>query len=295
MFQNRSRDRAAGRLLAPCLLTLIALCLPTVATAQGGAAPAADALALFGSNEWVVVALEGPDGPVELLPGGVAVFQLTDVGNLAGTAGCNSLGATISLGDGVSIEFGRVIATRMACPEPQMTQEFAIIEALENVTQYEVDSGTIVLRGGGHVLELVSRTPGGSTTAAGGGQDATPEQQDHAHAVVRFAAAFNDAVTAAAAAGAEWPSDPIRVALAFLELRGAPNTIITRSDAGAEGATHTVVTVVEDGFLDDSVAGLEQSVQLERVGDVWTVTSYAGMWHCRRPGGTTVAVPGVCN
>jgi hypothetical protein len=121
---------------------------------------------------------------------------------------------------------------------------------------------------------------------------------DHGQAVARYAAAFNAAVAASAAAGAEWPSDPIRVALAFLELWGAPNTIITRADVGpadgAETATRTRVSVVEDGFLDDSVAGLEQHVTLDLVDGVWVVGSYQGAWLCRRPPGVRMALPGVC-
>lgn len=293
MFMNRTRVRATPVSPVSVLLALVAVCALPFAAAQGGAS-SDRAVSLFGSNEWVLVSLEGPGGPVELLPGGVAVFELTDIGNLAGTAGCNRLGAMITFGEGISIEFGRVIATRMACAEPQMAQEFAVIEALESVDQYEVTNGNIVLSGGGHVLVLASRSPGGSTAVGGEGQNPPVETVDHAEAVARFAASFNEAVAAAATAGAEWPSDPIRVALAFLELRGAPNTIITRADVGAENATQTVVTVMEDGFLDDSVSGLEQTVNLERVGATWSVTSYSGMWHCRRPGGTTVAVPGVC-
>ena len=293
MPKNRLRDRVSHARRVRYLFAVLAACALAVAAAQGDTSPTG-AVALFGSDEWVVVALEGPDGPIELLPGGVAVFELTDIGNLAGTAGCNRLGAMITMGDGIAIEFGRVIATRMACPEPQMTQEFAVIEALESISEYQVDDGNIVLSGGGHRLVLASRVPDGSTSAGGEEPDVSPEALEHGRAVARFAAAFNEAVASAAAAGAEWPSDPIRVALAFLELRGAPNTTITRADAGVENATQTVITVVEDGFLDDSIAGLEQTVQLERDGEVWAVTGYHGMWHCRRPPGDTVAVPGVC-
>ncbi len=138
---------------------------------------------------------------------------------------------------------------------------------------------------------LLSAAAGQAGPASSGGSDALARGQ----AVARFAAAFNDAVAAAAAAGASWPSDPIRVALAFVELLGAPNAIISRSDVGGgENGTETVITIIEDGLLDDSVAGMQQTVTLRLSGGVWSVTSYTGMWLCRRPPGSTVALPGVC-
>ena len=190
MFMNRTRVRATPVSPVSVLLALVVVCALPFAAAQGGAS-SDRAVSLFGSNEWVLVSLEGPGGPVELLPGGVAVFELTDIGNLAGTAGCNRLGAMITFGEGISIEFGRVIATRMACAAPQMEQEFAIIEALEAIGRYAVDGGNIVLSGGGHVLVLASRTPG-TSSAGGQGQNTQTDAADHAQAVARFAASFNE-------------------------------------------------------------------------------------------------------
>ena len=109
---NRPREHSTRPLRTRTLLALLAYGALVFAIAQG--APTDRAVALFGSNEWVVVDLQGPDGPIQLLPGGVAVFELTDIGNLAGTAGCNRLGAMITFGEGISIEFGRVIATAFA-------------------------------------------------------------------------------------------------------------------------------------------------------------------------------------
>ncbi len=106
--------------------------------------------------------------------------------------------------------------------------------------------------------------------------------------------AVNKAVADAWAAGAAWPADPIRVALAYLELQGAPNTVITRTDDRAESATHTKITVIEDGFLDDSVSGLEQYLTLELVDGVWRITGYQGLWRCGRGDRATVPLSGRC-
>ncbi|HET8986818.1 MAG TPA: META domain-containing protein [Trueperaceae bacterium] len=274
---------------------LVALCLTGVASSQGANQASDTATAVFGSNEWLVVSFTTPGGPFELLPGDLAFFKLRPDGALAGTAGCNQMSSFVTFGEAGSVSFGPVIATRMACAEPQMAQEFAIVDALEQFTHYTIDGPNLELSGGGYVMVLAPRSPGGSAPGVAhsmGGQMA--DALDHGKAVARYAAAFNDAVAAAASAGAEWPSDPIRVALAFLELKGAPNTMITRADFGQENATRTRVSVIEDGFLDDSVAGLEQHVTLDLVDGVWVVGSYEGAWLCRRPPGTRMALPGVC-
>ena len=287
VFYSRAAAAAVGCVVA-CLLAGVAL-------GQAADTPLDRAKALFGSNEWLVVSLATPAGPVALLPDQQAFFKLRDDGALAGTAGCNQVSSFVTVGPGVAISFGPAIATRMACPEPQMVQEFAIFGALEHFNQYTLAGGSIVLTGGGYQMALAARAPGGSVASPGdGARGASSASLDHAAAVTRYAASFNDAVAAAAAAGADWPSDPLRVALAFLVLRGAPDTTITRADEGAEAATSTVVTVVELGFLDDSVAGLEQALTLDLVDGVWRVSGYQGAWICHRSPGMKVSFPGVC-
>lgn len=269
--------------------------LATAAFGQGANAATDGASALFGSNEWLVVSLTTPAGPIDLLSDEPVFFKLHADGAMAGTAGCNQVSSLVTVGPEDAVSFGPVIATRMACPEPQMVQEFAVIEALERVTQYAVVGGSVVLTGGGYEMVLTARAPGGSVAPPVPEQPGgSPAALEHGAAVTRYATAFNDAVAAAAAAGADWPTDPIRVALAFLVLRGAPDTTITRADLGAENATRSVVTVVELGFLDDSVAGLEQYLTLDLVDGVWRVSSYRGAWICHRSPGMKVSLPGVC-
>lgn len=274
---------------------LVAAGLAGMASGQGGPATSAAATALFGNNEWLVVSFTTPEGPFELLPGDLAFFKLRPEGGLAGSAGCNQMSSMVTLGEDQSIAFGPAIATRMACAVPQMAQEQAILSSLEHYSSYGFDGAKLVLTGDGYQMVLASRSPGGSgATAAPHAPGSVDDALEHGKAVARYAAAFNDAVAASAAAGAGWPADPIRVALAFLELVGAPNAIVTRADVGVENATQTVVSVVEDGLLDDSVRGLEQHVTLDLVDGVWTVGSYRGAWICQRTPGLKVSVPGVC-
>lgn len=279
--------------LVPALVACWLLSAAAAQASAAGAASADTAHAVFGDGVWAVLSVATPAGPVEFAPDGTAHFQLRPEGALAGTAGCNQMVANFSLADGQSISFGPVIATRMACPEPAMSRELAVLEAFEHVTEYRLDGERLLLAGNGYEIVLAPLDEVGGSTGA-------PDALGHGQDVARFAAAFNDAVAAAAAAGASWPSDPIRVALAYVDLLGAPNALITRADFGAGGeeasedATETVITIVEDGLLDDSVAGMEQTVTLRRADGVWTVTSYTGMWLCRRPPGSSVALPGVC-
>lgn len=294
-MKKENRVNKARAWCAALLVTLVGG-LSAVGLAQVAVGADADANALFGSNEWLVAELVTPDGQFQLLPGDLAFFKLRADGSLAGTAGCNQMSAQFTLTGSNRISFGPAIATRMACPEPEMAQEFAILGALEHLTEYQGDSGVLVLTGGGYELTLVTRSPATTAPApALPGPGTRNDALDHGKAVARYAASFNDAVAAAAAAGADWPSDPLRVALAFVELVGAPNVVVTRSDIGNENATKTVVTVIEDGLLDDSVAGLEQSVWLELADGVWSVSAYQGAWICHRSPGLKVSLPGVCS
>src|SRR5699024_3105157 len=112
---------------------------------------------------------------------------------------------------------------------------------------FERESGRVRLSGSGVEVVLSARSPEALSS--------TPPRQVELDA-------FNDAVAAAAAAGAPWPGDPVRVALAFVDLSGAAETsIVARYGqpgtlVEVEGPREVaVVTVNESGLLDDSVAG----------------------------------------
>lgn len=275
-------------------LTLAALLSASLllgaAAAQGADASQADAQAVFGDGVWLIETVVTPTGTVGYPQDGSAYLQLVPGATLAGTAGCNRLSAGFSLPGAGLLAFGPVIATRMACPEPASSREAALLAALESVTEHRRDGETLVLTGGGYSVRL---TPGAAGIV---GQEGDAIRLGRSSAL--YLDAFNAAVRAAAEAGAPWPLDPIRVALAYVELLGAPNALITRADvvgAGEEWASQTVITIVEDGLLDDSVAGFQQVVTLRREDGIWSVYAYEGTWLCRRPPGSSVAMPGVCN
>ncbi|HZJ09998.1 MAG TPA: META domain-containing protein, partial [Trueperaceae bacterium] len=263
---------AASRYAVAALLALalaLALTVTVTATAQqsedGAATSAADvatsgsaARAVFGASTWVIdsVVANGERIPISAdLPNELVL--LPDLPALAGSAGCNRMTARLDLDSLVlnrfdrdrfgtdsaegRIEFSPITATLMACPEPAMTQERGVFEALEDVTHFRLEPGRVVLNGPGAEVVLVNRPRGGGGTAP-----SKPAELE----------AFNQAVAVAADAGASWPRDPLRVALAFVELSQALQTTVT----AAVGDVGAVVTVVESGFRDDSVGGVTRRV-----------------------------------
>jgi len=65
-------------------------------------------------------------------------------GTLSGSAGCNQYNASWKTGDDGTIEIGPAAATRMACPDEQLTmQETRYLELLELASTYTVN-GTIL-------------------------------------------------------------------------------------------------------------------------------------------------------
>jgi heat shock protein HslJ len=67
-------------------------------------------------------------------------------GTVAGSGGCNSYTASVSLGDG-TIEIGPAAATRKMCPQPGvMEQETRFFAALETAVTYSIDRDRLELR-----------------------------------------------------------------------------------------------------------------------------------------------------
>jgi heat shock protein HslJ len=93
--------------------------------------------------------LAGTAWSLDLLPGvekdaGVEVTLTFHEGRIAGTAGCNRYFASYSV-KGDSLKLGPAGATKMMCPEPQMTVEDAFLAALARVRTYRVADGRLVL------------------------------------------------------------------------------------------------------------------------------------------------------
>ncbi|MFN6951949.1 MAG: META domain-containing protein [Albidovulum sp.] len=91
-------------------------------------------------------------GSAPLPEGAEARLVFAPDGGLSGHTGCNSFtGRYMLSGEGLQLTPGGM--TRMACPEPAMTAERAILEALTRVDRFDFDEGgDLLLIGGDSVL-----------------------------------------------------------------------------------------------------------------------------------------------
>ena len=95
--------------------------------------------------------------------------------------------------------------------------------------------------------------------------------------------AFNQRLSEAAAKGESWVHDPVRIGLEFLGSRGSPRVDIRRQDQNGEAARLTTVTIVEDGYLDDSVRGTWTWFKMTRLDDnTWRLVDVRRAFRCWR-------------
>jgi heat shock protein HslJ/uncharacterized lipoprotein YbaY/membrane-bound inhibitor of C-type lysozyme len=78
---------------------------------------------------------------------------------VAGSSGCNRIIGSFNL-TGESLQFGTMGSTMMACEDPLMAQERRMLDALEQVTRFDItDDGTLILMGGPDDAILLEARP----------------------------------------------------------------------------------------------------------------------------------------
>ena len=82
---------------------------------------------------------------------GAPAYAVFEDGTIAGSTGCNNYTGAYET-DGGSMTIGPLAATRMACAEPLMEQEFAYFILMEQVDSYKVSGNDLTLSNGGTVL-----------------------------------------------------------------------------------------------------------------------------------------------
>lgn len=93
---------------------------------------------------------------VSSVPAGVeATFEISEAGEVALELGCNTGGGTAEIGDG-TLTFGAIRATEMACEEPAMQVEAAIVDLLSGEVTYEIDAGRLSMRKGANGLDWLA-------------------------------------------------------------------------------------------------------------------------------------------
>lgn len=94
--------------------------------------------------EWQITEYAG----TPVVEGTPASLRFAD-GRVSGTAGCNRFSGGYETGEGFSIRFREIATTMMACPDPLMQQERAVLDLLDAVSSYTFDaSGGLILSTG---------------------------------------------------------------------------------------------------------------------------------------------------
>ncbi|MEO3429369.1 META domain-containing protein [Pelagibius sp. CAU 1746] len=73
-------------------------------------------------------------------------------GKVSGHTGCNGYFGSVII-DGQAMSFGNLGATKIACPEPLMSQEVRLLNALDGTRGYRLQGGDLLLLdGAGNIL-----------------------------------------------------------------------------------------------------------------------------------------------
>jgi heat shock protein HslJ len=122
-------------------------------------APAADSV-LVGPR-WRLFLLGG--SAVPSLPDERAIPYLVfdGEGRVAGSSGCNRMGAGYEAGSGGALRFSRGFGTMMACEPAVMARERAVFDLLAKVETARIDGDRLHLSGGGAVLAVLVAEPTG--------------------------------------------------------------------------------------------------------------------------------------
>ena len=108
--------------------------VPVLAILSAGAGAAMAAMAAIAGATWQSE--------------GAATLKVEADGQVSGSTGCNRYSGSAELGNGMTIRFGPLATTRMACKGPRMEEEQAFIAALENARSYRFEAGNLVLLDG---------------------------------------------------------------------------------------------------------------------------------------------------
>jgi len=133
-------------------------------------------------------------------------------------------------------------------------------------------------------LSAGATTPANETRQAGSPEPAAPVVDSF---ILEDLQDINAAIEKAAGAGEDWVVDPVRIAMNVVEQD--PDAVEERHylnltfEGEGERPTACRVTVVTDGYLDDSMRGEWCRFAMERAEDgTWRVTEFRHAWRCYR-------------
>jgi heat shock protein HslJ len=120
------------------VISLLALAL--LLAACGGASSA-----LTGVT-WKLVSYGPPGAEQDAVADVPTSLVFGDDGQVSGSMGCNSFGGEYKV-EGNQITFGPLVSTLMACDEPIMNQESAVLKIFTGTVDYQVDGTTLTITG----------------------------------------------------------------------------------------------------------------------------------------------------
>jgi heat shock protein HslJ len=96
----------------------------------------------------------GREAVVSILAGSHITAAFGPDGRVSGFSGCNRFMGPYQAGEG-GLTIGPLGSTRMACEQPLMDQEAAVLRALESTTQYRFENDMLVLRDGSGAMQAI--------------------------------------------------------------------------------------------------------------------------------------------
>jgi heat shock protein HslJ len=136
------------------LLVFLAILATSACAAQSGSGQAGETLA---DRDWALVALGDPPAPIGATAHPPTLRLDSKDTRASGFAGCNRFSGSFELA-GARLTFGPLLSTKMAC-ERGMDVEQRYLDALGKVDAWSVESGELVLRGGGAALRFRAAAP----------------------------------------------------------------------------------------------------------------------------------------
>ena len=95
-------------------------------------------------TSWKLVSYGSASNPTAAVPDAKTALTFDKDGKLSGSAGCNSISGDYTI-SGDQISFGPVISTLMACADPLMQQESAVLKMFSGQAKYEIASGQLTI------------------------------------------------------------------------------------------------------------------------------------------------------
>lgn len=121
------------------LLTLFVIALAISACNTEGAGAARSL-----TGAWKLTSYGPADAQTPVVADVEAGLTFNEDGTVTGNAGCNGLGGSYTV-EGDQVIFSEVVSTLMACDDPRMEQEDAVVQVLNGTATFKIEGNTLTL------------------------------------------------------------------------------------------------------------------------------------------------------